>query len=309
MSGASTWVRALAPAKVNLWLDVLGRRDDGYHEIDTGLLALDLADELEARVRPERGVALDVRGPFAADDVPRDERNLAWRAAQSFLDALGETRGMELRLVKNVPSQAGLGGGSADAAAALCACEAALGRRLAEERARALLASLGSDCVFFRGAAATGFARCTGRGELVEPLAPPPPGWWIAVIVPNVGAPTASVYGALPRGLRMNAPPSTVRAGLFDPSVRVARGALSNGLEQAALSAVPELARWRELLDENGAGHFRLSGSGSSSFGLFRDPQEADHCLSALARAARARGLLPRARWVTRPAGAGARVV
>jgi 4-diphosphocytidyl-2-C-methyl-D-erythritol kinase len=309
MSSASGWVRALAPAKVNLWLDVLGKRDDGYHEIDTGLLALELADEIEVRVRPERGVALDVRGPFATDDVPRNERNLAWRAAQECLDAFGETRGIELRLVKNVPSQAGLGAGSADAAAALCACEAALGRRLAEEQARALLASLGSDCVFFRGAADTGFARCTGRGEQVEPLAPPPPGWWIAVIVPNVGAPTGSVYAALPKGLSMNAPPSTVRAGLFDPAVGVARGALSNGLEQAALSAVPELARWRELLNAHGAGHFRLSGSGSSSFGLFRDPQEADHCLSALARAARARGLVPRASWVTRPAGAGARVV
>ena len=309
MSGASGWVRALAPAKVNRWLDVLGKRADGYHELDTGLLALELADEIEARVRPDRGVVLDVSGPFATDDVPRDERNLAWRAAQGCLDALGETRGIELRLVKNVPSQAGLGAGSADAAAALCACEAALGRGLDAERACELLASLGSDCVFFRGAAATGFARCTGRGERVEPLAPPPPGWWIAVIVPNVGAPTGSVYAALPGGLSMKASPSTVRPSLFDPAVGVARGALSNGLEQAALSAVPELARWRELLDANGAGHFRLSGSGSSSFGLFRDPQEADHCLSALARAARARGLVPRASWVTRPAGAGARVV
>jgi 4-diphosphocytidyl-2-C-methyl-D-erythritol kinase len=308
MSAPSGWVRALAPAKVNLWLDVLGRRADGYHEIDSGLLALELADEVEARAVPERGVALDVSGPFASPDVQRDERNLAWRAAQGCLDALGESRGIELRLVKNVPSQAGLGAGSADAAAALAACEAALQRSLSEERALELLARLGSDCVFFRRAAATGFARCTGRGEQVEVLPVPPPGWSIAVLVPDVGAPTASVYAALREGLRMNAPPSTVRPGLLDQSERVARGALSNGLEQAASTAVPELARWRELLDGCGAGHFRLSGSGSSSFGLFRDPKEADHCLSALARAARARGLAPRARWVTRPARAGARL-
>ena len=308
MSDRAGWVRALAPAKVNLWLDVLGQRADGFHELDTGLLALDLHDVVEARARAQSGVVLDVLGPSASADIPRDARNLAWRAAEACLAALGEERGVELRVHKNVPSQAGLGAGSADAAATLLVCETVLERRLPETRAHELLARLGSDCVFFRGAAASGFARCTGRGEQVEPLPQPPDGWWVAVLVPDVGAPTAAVYAALPQDLSVNAPPSTVRGGLLDQSERVARGALSNGLEQAALRAVPGLAVWRELLDAHGAGHFRLSGSGSSWFGLYRDPKEADRCLSALARAARARGLAPRARWVARPARAAARL-
>jgi 4-diphosphocytidyl-2-C-methyl-D-erythritol kinase len=106
------WVRALAPAKVNLWLQLRGRRADGYHELDSGLLALELADGLEARVRHEAGVRLEIEGPFATPDVPADERNLAWRAAAAALEALGERRGIALRLVKNVPSQSGLGAGS-----------------------------------------------------------------------------------------------------------------------------------------------------------------------------------------------------
>ena len=309
MKRGDGWVRALAPAKVNLWIDVLERRADGYHELDTGLLALELADTLEARARPEAGVRLELGGPFATPDVPSDERNLAWRAAAACLEVLGERRGVELRLVKNVPSQAGLGAGSADAAAALVACEAALGRALDEPGALALLSRLGSDCVFFRAAAATGFARCRGRGEVVQPLGPPPADWCVAVLVPDVGAPTAQVYAALRGPLSRAGAVSTVRSCLLHLEEGVARGALSNGLEEAALSAVAGLAPWRALLDDNGAAHFRLCGSGSSFFGLYRDPQEAARCLSALAQTARARKLEPRALFTTRPACRGARLV
>jgi 4-diphosphocytidyl-2-C-methyl-D-erythritol kinase len=308
VSAAGGWVRALAPAKVNLWLDVLARRADGFHELDTGLLALELADELEARVAPEPGVRLEVAGRFASADIPRDERNLAWRAAAACLEALGEDRGLELRLTKNVPSRAGLGAGSADAAAALLAGEAALGRSLDEGTVRTLLAGLGSDCVFFRAAAATGLARCSGRGEQVQALAAPPQGWSVVVLVPDVGAATAAVYAALPTPLSARPAASTVRHGLLHLEERAARGALSNGLEEAALSAVDGLAPWRALLDGCGAAHFRLSGSGSSFFGLFRDPDEAARCSTTLAHAARSRGLEPRAVLVTRPARRGARL-
>ena len=91
----------LAPAKVNLWLRVLGRRADGFHELDTGMLALDLADELEVEPRAEPGIELAVEGPFASPDVPRDERNLAWRAARLALD--GQARaGSDVRVDINV---------------------------------------------------------------------------------------------------------------------------------------------------------------------------------------------------------------
>jgi 4-diphosphocytidyl-2-C-methyl-D-erythritol kinase len=309
VSGVGDWVRIPAPAKVNLWLEVLARRPDGYHELDTGLLALELADEVAARARSEPGVRLELAGRFASADVPCDERNLAWRAAAACLDRLEETRGIELRLVKNVPSRAGLGAGSSDAAATLRACEAALDRTLDERVARQCLAELGSDCVFFRAAERTGLARCTGRGEQVEVLAPAPEGWHLALLVPDVGASTAEVYAALATPLSARAAASTVRGGLLQLDERAARGALFNGLEEAALSAVDGLAPWRALLDGCGLAHFRLSGSGSSFFGLFRDPDEAARCPTTLAQAARKRGLTPRALLVTRPARSGIRVV
>ncbi len=306
MSSAG-WVRALAPAKVNLWLDVLLRGDDGYHQVDTGMVALDLCDALEARASPEPGVRLEVFGRCASSDVPPDARNLASRAAAAYLEKVGSARGIELRLEKRVPSRSGLGAGSADAAAALLACERACGQALDDDAACDLLTALGADCVFFRRAASTGFGVCTGRGEQVEAPPSPASGWTLAVLVPDVGASTAEVYRALARPLSRPRVPSRVRGDLFELSVEAGRGLLSNDLERAALEAVPGLAPWRALLDAEGAAHFQMSGSGTGFFGLYRDPEEADRCLTTLAERARARGLAPRGAWLARPAGSGAR--
>src|SRR5262249_55538003 len=116
MSIAGRTVRVLAPAKVNPWLEVLGRRSDGYHELDTVMVALDLADVVEARAVDRPGIRIAVDGPFASADVPRDATNLAAAAAQrvlsAALDACAIDRGvgLEFGLTKNVPSRAGLGG-------------------------------------------------------------------------------------------------------------------------------------------------------------------------------------------------------
>jgi 4-diphosphocytidyl-2-C-methyl-D-erythritol kinase len=298
-------VRVHAPAKVNLWLDVLARRADGFHEIDTGLVALEWGDEAAARARNAPGVELSVEGPAASADVPRDGTNLAARAAALALEALGARTGIELRLTKRVPSRAGLGAGSSDAAASLLAVEAVLGRSLPESVARELLASLGSDCVFFRDAALTGFARCTGRGERVEPLDGGGVEWSVVLLVPEMGAETAKVYAELISPLSAPSAPITVRSRALHLEEPALRGMLSNGLERAALRAIPGLALWRELLDDHTGAHFRLSGSGSSFFGLFRTPQEAARCRSILDSAARARALHPRALHTTRLAGRG----
>lgn len=307
MSAADgAWVRVRAPAKLNLWLDVLERRPDGYHEVDTGLVALEWADELRLRRTADGGVRFSVEGPAATPDVPRDASNLALRALHDARAALGAEGGMELVLVKHVPSRAGLGAGSADAAAALRACEEVMQRELAPERAIELLARLGSDCAFFRVASRTGFARCTGRGERVEPLEGPVRDWHAVVLVPDVGASTAAVYGALPRPLSAPVPTSTVRHRVLQLPEGAMRGMLANGLERAALNAVEGLVPWRELLDDHACAHFRLSGSGSSFFGLFRAGQDAERCRSDLATAARTRRMHPRALTVTRLAARGA---
>lgn len=306
MSAHGEWVRVRAPAKLNLWLDVLARRADGYHEVDTGMVALEWADELRLRRVPGEGVSFSVEGPAATPDVPRDDTNLALRALLAARADLEPAAGLELVLDKRVPSRAGLGAGSADAAAALLACELALQRELPAARATLRLASLGSDCVFFRSAARTGFARCTGRGESVEPLEPGDVVWHALVLVPDVGASTAGVYAALPSPLSPPASATTVRGRALRFPEGALRGMLTNGLERAALSAVEGLAPWREWLDDRGCAHFRLSGSGSSFFGLFRAAEDAERCRSDLAHAARARGLRPRALVVTRLAARGA---
>lgn len=309
MSGERPWTVARAPAKLNLWLDVLARRADGYHELDTGLVALEWADELRLRRAKGRAVRFSVSGPFATPDVPRDERNLALRALLAARAELDGDAGLELVLDKRVPSQAGLGAGSADAAAAVLACEKVLQRELRPERATEFLAALGSDCVFFRAAVRTGFARCTGRGERVEVLTGGDPPWHAVVLVPPMGASTAAVYAAWTKPLSAPAPTSTVRDRALQLPEEALRGMLTNGLERAALSAVEGLASWREWLDGRDCAHFRLSGSGSSFFGLFRSAEDAQRCRSDLATAAAARGLRPRALVVTRLSGRGATLV
>lgn len=208
---AGEWVSVAAPAKVNPFLEVLERRADGFHEVELTLLALELGDVVRARATRTGTIELRVEGPFASADIPLDARNLAWSGAAAALAVAHErgerAAGLELVVTKNVPSQAGLGGGSSDAAAALRASERALGLEVGDERACAALAKLGSDCVFFHAARRTGHARATGRGEHIEPLAPAPRDLAILVLTPDVGAPTAAVYRALATPLRAGAPP------------------------------------------------------------------------------------------------------
>lgn len=308
-------VHALAPAKVNPWLNVLHRRADGFHELETSMLALDLYDVVSVRPRRAEGIELSVIGPFASQDVPRDRRNLVVRAAEGVL-ALARLAaperalppGLALELTKNIPSQSGLGGASSDAAATFAAVAALQGVELDAGARAELLGSLGSDCVFFAEAAATGMAHCKGRGEQVQPVVRSAPGWSIALLTPQARCPTAQVYRALELPLSAPARVPTVRASLFAFSAEEARACLCNTLEVAARKSMPEISEWRRVLDAAGAGHFLMSGSGSSFFGLFDDPAEAGTALEEVARLAHRRGLELRGAWVTRPSGCGARL-
>jgi len=292
-----------APAKVNLSLRVLGRRPDGYHEVRTTLLALDLCDRLEVGARPGSGrVVLAVRG---APDVPSDGTNLAARAAAAVLLRAGADKiDLELALAKEIPAAAGLGGGSSDAAAAALGAARALGAERLD--LPGLVAELGSDCPFFLAAAKTGLARCTGRGERVEPLGPPPP-WSVLLVAPALSAPTAAVYAAW-----RSADSAVARAEPDDWSQlppAEARTWLANDLEDAALRAVPGLRAWRALLDAHGLAHARLAGSGSSFFALCADHAEASGAAQVVAAAARRAGLPVRLCRAVRAAGHGAQLL
>ena len=303
-----SWSRVLAPAKVNLRLDVLGRREDGFHGLETLMLAVGLYDEVAARRHTGTGLRLTVEGEFASGDVPCDERNLAWQSGQAALEQLQPGAGIELVLEKNIPSRAGLGGASSDAAAALLAVELALGGSLDAAWKNEFLGRLGSDCVFFEEARSTGLAWCEGRGEKVQPLVQEADDWTIALVTPAAECPTAAVFGALEFPLSAPFARPTVPQMIRTPAAAV-RSWLFNHLESAAQAAVPEMTTWREALDAAGADHFRLSGSGSSYFGVFASKEEAGATLDAIRKSAADRQLGIRGTWVTGPAHSGIRTL
>jgi len=253
-------VRRDAPAKINLYLEVRGRRDDGFQEIVTVLQTIDLRDHLTVGVGPPRGerprVTLEVGGPAAAG-VPAGADNLVTRAARALLGHAGARADVHVVLDKHVPAAGGLGGGSSDAAATLAALDEALGLGLGPEGLTPLAAALGSDVPFFLHG---GTALCTGRGERVRPLAPPRP-FPATLVLPGVHLPTPRVYRALGAGT------NPVRIGLDELAARVAgadcatlEALFRNDLEAAASRVEPRLAAFLA----HDALH--LSGSGSTLF-------------------------------------------
>ncbi len=285
-----------APAKLNLWLAVHGRREDGYHELTTLMAALELADELSVESGPEPGVQLELRGPQATPDIPTDSRNLVCRAGQAVLErsrelGLETAPGLKFLLTKQIPSQAGLGGGSSDAAAALNLAQAVLGVDLGADWCRQTLTALGADCVFFHELGPSGLGLCEGIGERVTPWQGATPAWTVALVVPRAPCPTGTVFAALQLGEDRQRSDIPLAPGFQEQGCESIRERLHNDLEVAALSCVPELGAWRAFLDRNDAGHFRLSGSGSSFYGLFDESEEAEAEIGRLRALAGKEGL------------------
>lgn len=254
---------------MNLFLEVLGKRPDGYHEIATVMQAVDLCDEIELRDAPSGEVSLSTDAPGLA----ADESNLAVRAARAMLAETGVRRGAAMRLTKRIPMGAGLGGGSSDAAAVLLALDRWWGLGLPAEAMHRMAASIGSDVPFFL---LGGTALCTGRGETVEPI-PEAPLLDLALAMPSgVSLSTREVYGALGNELT----PPRADARLFVATLRrgdpAAIGAACfNRLEAAAARIAPKVAMMLQALGGMGLPGGRMTGSGAACFGLCRSPGEA----------------------------------
>ncbi len=251
MTTRSLQVQAFA--KINLDLAIVGRRPDGFHEVRTTFQSIELHDSLTLRPRP---------GPFAItttdSGVPCGPDNLVWRAARAIWSAAGlpgEPQDVEVHLEKRIPTQAGLGGGSADAAAALSALPAAWGLDLAAERLVTLARGLGADVPFFLNG---GVARGTGRGDEIEPLDDRAERW-VVIALPAFGIPTVDAYGWFDETHRE---PSGPAVALSNPS-----GA--NDLAAVVARRHPEIARATSLLVASGAEPAAMSGSGSAVFGEF----------------------------------------
>jgi 4-diphosphocytidyl-2-C-methyl-D-erythritol kinase len=255
-----------APAKVNLFLEVHGKRPDGFHAIETLILAVNLFDTLEIRRTPDETLALECDPP----DLPTGPGNLVWKAAEALGRAAGVNQGALIRLTKRIPHEAGLGGGSSDAAATIAALNALWGLNWPRRELLPVAASVGSDVGFFLSPPA---GWCTGRGEVVEPVAVGGE-FHIVIVKPPVGCPTADVY----RRVEVPEAPADGTAArealkVGDPE-RLAR-ALHNRLQHPAFGLRPEVEAVYRRLAAFGPLGCLLSGSGSSVFALCRDRADA----------------------------------
>jgi 4-diphosphocytidyl-2-C-methyl-D-erythritol kinase len=265
-----------ASAKVNLALEVLGKRSDGYHELSTVMHAIDLCDRLTLEAAPEIS--------FRSDDpgLPADEGNLVVRAAELLRREAGVDAGARIGLAKRIPVAAGLGGGSSDAAAALLGLNRLWRLRWPRARLVDLAVRLGMDVPFFLG---SGPALGTGRGERLEPLASPA-GYALVLVNPRVALPTREVYGRVPAGWRSE-PTGTARlleALRTKNAARVA-AALTNDLERVVEPILPVIGRIKAALVAAGALAALMSGSGPTVFGLARS---LDHARQIRRRVTRA---------------------
>ncbi|SFB60862.1 4-diphosphocytidyl-2-C-methyl-D-erythritol kinase [Cohnella sp. OV330] len=250
-----------APAKINLVLDVLRKREDGYHEVEMVMTMVDLADRLALEELQRDQIVLASQAGF----IPLDEKNLAFQAAKLLKQRYGVKKGVYIYLDKQIPVAAGLAGGSSDAAAALRGLNRLWDLNLGVPELEALGAELGSDVPFcVRG----GTALATGRGERLESLDSPPQ-CWVVLAKPPINVSTADVYGRF-RVNEVGTHPSVpdmleaLREGSFERMC----GALGNVLEKVTLSHYPEVRQIKEVMTRLGADGVLMSGSGPTVFGL-----------------------------------------
>lgn len=258
-------IELCSPSKINLFLRIVRRRDDGYHDLASLFQAIKLSDKLCMSLLPEG--ALDDTFECDMDGVPTDRTNLVLQAVDVFRASTGNERKFAIRLDKQVPAQAGLGGGSGNAATALWGCNKLTGSSSSEAELLDMSKSLGSDATFFLS---QGTAYCTGRGEVVTPMPSPENGdkapKSVYIVKPLVGLSTPSVFKALDLDTRSEVDPlellglHTTGAEGLDKHV--------NDLEAPAFSCLPDLLGLKETLVGLGFPVVSMSGSGTSIFCL-----------------------------------------
>lgn len=249
-----------APAKINLSLDVLHKRPDGYHEVKMVMTTIDLADRIELIPQKDDTIQIISQNRF----VPDDHRNLAYQAAKLLKDTFAIKQGIAISITKNIPVAAGLAGGSSDAAATLRGLNKLWNLGLTLDELAELGAQIGSDvsfCVY------GGTAIATGRGEKITPIPSPPP-CWVILAKPAIGVSTAEVY----RNLKVDEIQHPDVDGMIEAIQRQDYAAIcklvGNVLEEVTLKMHPEVAHIKEQMKRFGADAVLMSGSGPTVFGL-----------------------------------------
>ena len=252
-----------AYAKLNLTLDVLGKRPDGYHEIESVMQLVSLADDLEIDLETGEDWRLECGVP----GVPTDGGDLAWKAVGLYYKTLGkDPQGVTIRLTKRIPSGAGLGGGSADAAAVLLALNRHEGGALSERQLLKLAAKLGSDVPF---CLTGGTQMARGRGEELSKL-PAMPDCFFLIVKPGFSVSTPVLYEAIDAEESVLHPNTrAMEAALRKGELLEVAGYLGNSFEPLVSRARPELLAIRAMMEDCGALGVAMTGSGSALFGVF----------------------------------------
>lgn len=263
----------IAPAKINLTLDTLYKRDDGYHEVSMVMTTVDLNDNLSFEKRNDRKIIIESDHQF----VPTDRRNLAYQAAQLMMRRYKIKTGVTINIDKHIPIAAGLAGGSADAAATFRGMNALYNLGLELDELAELSAELGSDipfCVY------GGTALATGRGEIIERL-PRPPHAWVVLAKPSISVSTKTIYGALKPG--KNEPASGVmKDGIADGDYDKIISTLKNDLEEVTVRKYPQVRKLLGNMKDSGSDGALMSGSGPTVFGIVRKEHQSVHLYNAM---------------------------
>ena len=265
-----------APAKLNLTLDILRRRADGYHDLKMVMISVDLGDTLTVRLREDGKILVRVPGT----DLPEGEDNLAGRAARIFFDETGSAFGAEITIEKRIPAQAGMAGGSADAAAVLRALRTLLHPALADRKLEAMGERVGSDVPYcVRG----GMALAEGRGERLTDWPPMPP-CRIVVCKPEFGLPTPELFGRVRvEKLRTHPDHEALHAALLGKDLRAMAKLMVNVFEEVLTPQEAEtIGDIKARLLRFGAAGAAMTGSGPTVFGLFEGEAAARGAFDAL---------------------------
>ena len=282
-------------AKINLTLDILGKRPDGYHEVSMIMQSIALHDTLSLEKRRE-GIGLKINVPW----MKADESNLVWKAAALVQERCGLKGGVNIRLTKRIPVAAGLAGGSADAAAVLRGMDRLYGLGLSDEELCALGAELGSDIPF---CLMGGTMLSTGRGEVLRRLKGMPTAW-VVLAKPRVSVSTAWAYQNYDeQGAERHPDNALVEQKIIAQDLKEMAPLLCNVLESVTIKKYEVIERYKQLMLEKGALMSMMSGSGPTVFGLAAKKSEALRIAGFLRHATRADV------FVTRTSGSGTRFV
>ena len=268
-------MRLQAFAKINLGLDVLGKREDGYHEVRMIMQTIRMYDQLDMRKSVEPGIHLTTNKKY----IPVDENNLVWRAAKLMMDTCGIMEGVSIHLHKVIPVAAGMAGGSSDAAATLVGMNRLFHCGLSKEKLMELGVQIGADvpyCVL------RGTALAEGIGEKLTVL-PPMPDCWILIGKPGISVSTKYVYTTLDLNTDTVHPDiDGMKKALEDGNLYGITERMGNVLQDVTIPAYPEVERIKEQMKALGAVNAMMSGSGPTVFGIFDNEEKAQKACQKL---------------------------